>query len=277
MDKNLKIWIDLLVNKFTPVFKGKNLPHIYADFANGSGTAVAMDVFGRLGFKVTAFNTETDGKNINVDCGATHPEFLKSKMTAGPGGHPLVGISFDGDADRCIVIDETGKVVTGDVLMAALCLTSNAKTLISTIMFNSGTQKFLEQKGVELVRTKVGDRFIVEAIKQLDNISNIIAGEPSGHYVFPEIFLSGDGLLSALMILKMIVETGKPLNQLCGDIPMWPSILKNVTHEVESGEYWKGDARVLIRKSGTERLWRILVEAPTQKQCQEILDDILKK
>ena len=272
MNQKLKIWNDFLVDKFQDVFKGKKLPKLVMDFANGAGHEVAMEVLTRLGFEVEEHNTEKDGKNVNVKAGATYPTYLSEKMQSRTNA---IGFAFDGDADRCIVIDEQGEIVPADKLMAAFCLFKGAKTLISTVMLNTGIQKYLEDRDIKVIRTPVGERYVVEEFHTGKYGKNVVMGESSDHLVFPEFICASDGLVLVLSTLKMIVESGKSLHETVKPFPMWPSILKNVDFEVKGGEYYQDGARVLIRKSGTERLWRILVEGDTREKCEEILSQIL--
>jgi len=280
-------WQNFVVNCFKKSFHGKKLPKVYLDNGNGSGWRTAEKVFKRLGFDAEAFNTQSDGNDINVGCGATHPEFLSEKMTQKKvpllhGGvarrsrdgvvmSGVLGFSFDGDADRCVVFDENGTPVPGDVLLALLAEYINATTFVSTVMMNVGTEKWLRSKGIDVIRTPVGDRYV---LAEMLKAGAQLGGEASGHIIFPKIFMGGDGLLTALVTLEMLVLGGKPMSQLAASVTVWPSLMHNVEHEVPEGEYMRDGCRVLVRKSGTERLYRILVEGEDEEQCRNILNEL---
>jgi len=277
------LWQDMLVAKFAPVFKDKKLPQVVLDCANGSGASVAIDVFKRLGFDVEAHNTETDGVNINVNCGATCPEYLSERMKNG-----AVGFAFDGDADRCVASDENGSVVQGDVLLAVLARHLGIAKLVTTVMFNTGTEKWLNRHGVDVIRTPVGDKYVYAELKKLTTSSplrwgfsskegKVFGGEPSGHIIFPNLFPCGDGLITALVTLQIIVESNRPLCELCADVPIWPSILRNTPQDLPAGEYVREDVRVLVRKSGTENVTRVLVEGESLERCNAILSEIIRE
>jgi len=255
------LWQDFLITQFAPKFKNKKLPRVILDCANGSGASVAINVLKRLGFDVEAHNTETDGRNININCGALRPTLTG------------FGFAFDGDADRCIAVDEDGKIVHGDVLLAVLARHLKAAKLVTTVMFNTGTEKWLNQHGIDVIRTPVGDKYVYAALKS----GGKLGGEPSGHIIFPDIFPCGDGLVTALITLQMMVESGNSLSALCADVPIWPSILRNTPQDIAAGEYWRDGCRVLVRKSGTENTTRVLVEGESLQRCNEILTEIINK
>ena len=265
-----ELWQDLLVAKFAPVFKDKKLPRVVLDCANGSGSIVAQDVLKRLGFDVELHNVQTDGNNININCGAVYPGYLTGLIDG------QVGFAFDGDADRCVAVDESGTVVLGDILLAALARHLKTNKFVTTVMFNTGTEKWLNSHGVEVIRTPVGDKYVYAELKKLNNDGAVFGGEPSGHIIFPSLFPSGDGLVTALTVLQMIVEDGRTLRELCADIPVWPGILRNVTTDLPPGEFWKEGCRVLVRKSGTENVTRVLVEGENPERCNEVLLDVIR-
>lgn len=260
------MWCDYLVNKFAPIFAGKVLPKIAVDFANGSGTEVATTVFKRLGFDVDAYNAKPDGHNINHECGAIYPERVVRTRRVD------VGFAFDGDADRCVVLDDNGKAICGDALIAAFAVHLKSETVVSTIMFNSGAEKFLRDRGISVVRTNIGDRHIMQELKKHEKV---IGGEPSGHFFFPHIYPVCDGLVTALVTLQLVTETGRKIREITADIPILPSVLENTNMDIAGGEKNQDGARIIVRRSGTEHLTRIYIEAKTKKQCGQILEQIL--
>lgn len=266
-----KLWEDFLVGYFSPYLKKGG--HVVIDAAFGSGGAVAVNVLKRLGYEVTAFNTEQNGIKINDNCGATSLGFLCDQVSA-INIPTIAGFAFDGDADRCVVVNEHGKVVHGDVLLALLSRYLETPKLVTTVMFNTGVQRWLESHGIEITRTKVGDSYVIEAM-QNDVPDAKIGGETSGHIIFPDVFVSGDGLVTALMTLAMLEKNDLPVSKLCKQIPIWHSILKNVQTQHTAGEFWQDDVRVLIRKSGTENVTRIFVEGADIKKCEEVLHTII--
>ena len=263
------IWEDFLFAKFAPSFADKQLPRVAIDFANGSGANVALSVLKRLGFDVVACNNNPDGQNINLNCGAVHPDTGSlSKANAD------ICFSFDGDADRCMTLGSDGKLISTDVVLAVLSKYLGVKTLVSTTMFNGGVEQYLESQNIKLVRTNVGDRFVFAELKKHKG-GKIIGGEPSGHIIFPDILMAGDGFLCALVILEMVVATGKSIAELTAGIPLWKSILVNTAQDIPAGESVRDGCRVLIRKSGTEKVTRIYIEGETEEQCQATLKKIL--
>ena len=248
------------------------------DCANGGGSRVAPRVFGRLGAQVSSIAAEPDGDNINRDCGSTHPEALQSAVRR---VGAQIGIALDGDGDRCLLVDEKGQLVHGDGILTVLARQAMARgewqdpRLVATVMSNKGLTRALREVGVGLVTVDVGDRNVVEALRR-DNL--LLGGEQSGHIVFgPENFFIGDGVYTALRVLRVMRETGEPLSALAGHYRPFPQVLLNVpvsrkpalssvpclaaavqAIETELGE----DGRVLLRYSGTEDLARVMVEGP---------------
>jgi len=283
--KSIDLWTDYLVGKFAPVFAGKKLPRVAIDFANGSGADVAIDVLTRLGFELDVYNNAPDGNNINLNCGALYPEGLARVLATKVATQdffrkhhspPSVGFAFDGDADRCVVLDNAGAVIPGDVLLAFLAIHMGATDVVSTVMLNGGAEKYLESRGINVHRTAVGDRHVIAGVerclrrKSCEATSEastresrvVVAGEPSGHYVFPDIIMCDDGLVSALMVLKMFIENNGAFPPMP---PLWHSVMKNVTGDVPN-------MRILIRKSGTENLTRIYVEGENKDKVEQIVD-----
>jgi len=255
------------------------------DCANGSAYKAGPDLFDRLNASVEVFAADPDGTNINDGCGATHPEFLAGLA----GGR--IGLCFDGDADRLIAIDEDGKVANGDVIMAIIGrhMKSQGKLkknlVVATVMSNLGFRKSMAEAEIDVVETKVGDRYVMEALLEH---KGSIGGEQSGHVIFTDHAFSGDGLLTAVQLLNVVAGTGKELRELRAEsITEYPQVLQNLTvgrmvdlskadglwNEVADAEKELGeDGRVLVRASGTEPVVRIMVEASSEAQAKKYAD-----
>jgi phosphoglucosamine mutase len=255
------------------------------DCANGAAYQAAPALFERLKADVLSTSDAPDGSNINWNCGATHPEIL----AAVSGGR--IGFSFDGDADRLIVIDEDGKVANGDVVMAIVArhLKSQDKLkgnlLVATVMSNLGLHRSMEEADIELVVTQVGDRYVMEA---LDERKGLLGGEQSGHIIFTDSGSTGDGLMTAVRLLNVVAGTGKELRELRAEsIQEYPQVLVNVVvkrdADIDAADHlWEEvalveselgkDGRVLVRPSGTEPLVRIMVEASSQNDAEDYAD-----
>ena len=262
---------------------------IAIDCANGAAYRVAPEVLYELGASVLPFGTDPDGENINDGCGALYPEGLSSRiLSAGC----QIGIALDGDADRCILIDETGSVVDGDEILAIVAkeligtgmLARN--TIVSTVMSNLGLEVCLREMGGTMVRTPVGDRYVVE--EMLRGGFNV-GGEQSGHLVFLDHTTTGDGLISALLVLAIMVERQRPLSDLRKVMARFPQVLVNVpvrekrdvsdlpsvSTAVRAAEEALGDrGRVVVRYSGTELLARVMIEGENQDGIQALAEDI---
>jgi phosphoglucosamine mutase len=258
---------------------------IALDCANGAAYQAAPELFGRLKADVVSFGDAPDGTNINLDCGATHPEALAAAARG------RIGLSFDGDADRLIVVDEDGQVANGDVVMAVIARHLKANgglkndILVATVMSNLGLHKSMEEVGVELVTTKVGDRYVAEALAER---KGLLGGEQSGHIIFTDTGTTGDGLMTAVRLLDVVAGTGKELRELRAEaITEYPQVLVNVPvqrgadvdgaealwDEVRAVEEELGDdGRVLVRPSGTEPLVRVMVEALTATLASDYAD-----
>jgi phosphoglucosamine mutase len=268
---------------------------LVVDCANGAAYKVAPTALKELGAKVIELGVEPDGKNINHECGALHPDAL-SKAVLKHKAH--LGIALDGDADRLIVVDEKGKVVDGDAIMA-ICTGELVarkelakKTLVSTVMSNIGLERAVAKWGVKVVRTKVGDRYVVEEMRKH---GYSLGGEQSGHLVFIDHATTGDGTLAALQVLAVMCRAGKPMSELTKIFEPVPQVLLNVmvkekrelsnlptVQKVIAGVEKKlgKDGRVLVRYSGTEPKVRVLVEgvdAKKIKQHAEEIGDSLRK
>lgn len=263
---------------------------VVIDCANGGASRVAPRVLGRLGAQVTAIHAEPDGDNINRDCGSTHPEDLQAVVRK---NGAAIGIALDGDGDRCILVDETGQLVHGDHILT-ICARHAMETgaladprIVATVMSNRGLHRALREVGVSVLTVDVGDRNVVECLRR-EGLA--IGGEQSGHIVFgADNHHIGDGIYTALRVLRVLRETGRPLSELAAPYQPFPQVLVNVPvsskpHlskipnvalavqrlEEELGE----DGRVLLRYSGTEPLARVMIEGPEvdtiQRQAQAL-------
>ena len=271
---------------------------IVVDCANGSAATTAPILFDKLGLDVILMNYEYDGYNINDKAGSTHMEGLVKKVKKLKAD---VGIAYDGDADRCLMIDENGELVDGDQIMAisSLAMKNSKKltnnTLVGTVMSNLGLVKFCEQYGIDFVATKVGDRYVLEKMLECNYK---VGGEQSGHLIFKDFANTGDGELTSIQILNTMTKEGKKLSELANIMKRYPQVLINVNVKEEAkGQYendgdvteviqkieaeMAGEGRVLIRPSGTEALIRVMIEGLDQKvidkQAKEIADVIKKK
>ena len=260
---------------------------LVVDCANGAAYNVAPMVLRELGAKVDVIGNKPDGMNINAGCGAVHPEPLR-KAVLEHGAH--VGIALDGDADRAIFVCEEGKVIDGDHIMAALGLDLHRNgqlaknTIVGTVMSNFGLELALAQAGITLVRTAVGDRYLLE--RMLADGFNF-GGEQSGHFIFLDHNTTGDGLISALQVLSLMKRTGKPLSELAKAMTAVPQVLLNVKVSKkpklelfpelqsaigESERRLNGSGRVLVRYSGTEPVLRIMIEGERDTLIREEAD-----
>ncbi|MFM7143410.1 MAG: phosphoglucosamine mutase [Alphaproteobacteria bacterium] len=262
---------------------------VVVDAANGAGYRVGPEVIEELGAKVTAIACEPDGENINRDCGALHPQGLQARVRE---TGAQVGIALDGDADRCLLVDERGELVDGDQILAIAArelvrgeALANRK-VVATVMSNLGLEVALREIGCELLRTPVGDRYVVEAMVR-HGVN--LGGEQSGHVLFLEHNTTGDGLVTALAILAIMAETGRPLSELARAMTRYPQVLVNVRvrerrdftrvpgvagvlADVEAALGDRG--RVLLRASGTEPLYRVMVEGEDESEVRRFAEAI---
>ena len=267
---------------------------ILVDCANGAASATAARLFDRFSkLRTDVINADPDGVNINDQCGSTHMDALAAMVKA---GHYDMGIAFDGDADRCLAVDETGVLVDGDQMIAIFATEMKRKgslrqnTAVVTVMSNYGFMNFARESGITVKTTKVGDRYVLETM--LAEGYNI-GGEQSGHIIFTDYMTTGDGQLSAIQLMAAMKETGKTLSQLTKVITILPQVLVNMeaTVDMKAGlaesleisaavraceEELAGEGRVLIRPSGTEPLIRVMVEGPSQEQITDIAHRIVK-
>ncbi|MBU0480443.1 MAG: phosphoglucosamine mutase [Proteobacteria bacterium] len=263
--------------------------HIVLDCAHGATYGVAPHVFEELGAKVTAIGVTPNGRNINDECGALYPQLMAEKVRE---LNADIGIALDGDGDRLIVVDEKGEIVDGDQIMA-LCASDlmirrklRKKTLVATVMSNLGLEVAMTDIGAKLVRTNVGDRYVVEEMRKNDYC---FGGEQSGHLIFLDHNTTGDGILAALQVLAIMIKREKPLSELAGIIELFPQTLKNVrTSRRIVPESIKGFAeqvtaherklgrrgRILVRPSGTEPVIRVMVEGANETLIHSIADDL---
>ncbi len=260
------------------------------DCANGAAYRAAPEVLWELGAEVTAMGVAPNGTNINLDCGSTAPE-RAAQMVVEQGAD--IGICLDGDADRVMLIDETGKVADGDQLMALFATEWAAEgrlakdTLVATVMSNLGLERYLEAQGLHLLRTAVGDRYVVEAMR---SGGYNLGGEQSGHIVMTDWATTGDGLLAGLHFLAAMVGTGKRASELAAVFETIPQMLKNVRYQagktpledknvrkvIEEAEgTLAGKGRLLIRKSGTEPLIRVMAECEDAALLEQVVDGIV--
>ena len=256
---------------------------VVVDGAQGAASVLAPQVYRAAGAQVVEISCEGDGWRINDGCGATHPEALAAAVVEH--GADL-GVAHDGDADRCIVVDATGRVVNGDQVLGLLALARQdaglpgSDVLVATVMSNLGLHLAMREAGIEVVTTAVGDRYVLEAMLAGDHR---LGGEQSGHVVLRDFATTGDGLLTALQVMDRVARTGRPLAELAGAVTLLPQVLQNVRAErsratdpdvldaVAREEGLLGQTgRVLLRASGTEPLVRVMVEAQTAEQAAEV-------
>ena len=263
--------------------------HIVADCANGAAAAVAPEIFRRLGGGVTLLNISPNGLNINDDCGALHPDYVAAEVEARGAG---LGLTFDGDADRCMVAGAHRKVINGDAILLMTARDLKTRGLLSgdlvvaTTMSNMGLEAALRRSGIRMLRAPVGDRYVLE---QMQQHNAALGGEQSGHILFPHLATTGDGLLTALVVLDLIARTGKSVDELTADLRVFPQVIVNVkvrekkpldsipavadAIRVAEAEL-KDSGRVVIRYSGTEALARVMIEAESEEAMRRHADAI---
>jgi len=262
------------------------------DCANGAATAEAPELFRNLGVQATFTHVTPDGRNINEGCGALHPDAL-GKAVAAAGGKFDLGVTFDGDADRALFCDGTGRVVNGDgvLLVTARDLKAQGKlagdTVVATTMSNMGVEIALKNSGIRMLRANVGDKYVLE---EMLKTNATLGGEQSGHIIFRDgDATTGDGLLTALRVMDVIVRSGKSLAELVSDLKVFPQKIQNVRvrekipfaqvpevqHAIEAAERdLDGNGRVVVRYSGTEALARVMVEAESEEKMLEVTKGI---
>ena len=280
-------YIGYLISLATRSYKNMR---VGLDCANGSAWMIAKSVFDALGAKTYVINAEPNGLNINTNAGSTHIEVLQSFVKE---NHLDVGFAFDGDADRCIAVDDTGAVIDGDLILYVCGTymkengTLENNTIVTTVMSNFGLYKALDQAGISYEKTAVGDKYVYE---NMVKNGHRIGGEQSGHIIFSKYANTGDGILTAIKIMEVILEKKMPLSKLASPVKIYPQVLKNV--RVKSKPEAQNDAdvqasvqsvadslgdtgRILVRESGTEPLIRVMVEAETMEECEKYVDAVI--
>ena len=262
---------------------------IVIDCANGAASSVAPGIFRGLGLEVDVLHAQPDGRNINDACGSTHPEDLQRAVVA---SGAALGLAFDGDADRLLAVDERGELVDGDQLIALFARDLHDRgelagnRVVVTVMSNLGFRLAMDEQGIEVVETPVGDRHVLEALART---SSSLGGEQSGHIVFADRATTGDGVLSGVQLVDLVGRTQTPLSTLAGEVmDRLPQVMRNVRLEHRRDDIAEAIAgeiaaveqslgargRVLIRLSGTEPLVRVMVEAPTLVQAEDAADNL---
>ena len=280
-------YIGYLISLGMYSFKGMK---VGLDCANGSSWNIAKNVFDAMGAKTYVINADPDGYNINTNAGSTHIEGLQ-KFVVDNGLD--VGFAYDGDADRCLCVDEKGNVVTGDHILYIYgkYMKERGKllmnTVVTTVMSNFGLYKAFDELGIDYAKTAVGDKYVYEYMM---NNGCRVGGEQSGHIIFSKYASTGDGILTSLKIMEVMMAKKKTLSQLCEGLTIYPQVLKNV--RVKDKPTAQGDpdvqaavaevaaklgdtGRILVRESGTEPVIRVMVEAPTQEICQQYVDQVV--
>ncbi len=261
------------------------------DVANGASWQIAKSVFDALGAKTYVMNDNPDGYNINTDCGSTHIEHLQ-KFVVENGLD--VGFAYDGGADRCLAVDEKGNVITGDhtLYIYGLYMKERGKLLnnkvVTTVMSNFGLYKALDKVGIDYDKTKVGDKYVYENMVQT---GNRIGGEQSGHIIFSKYETTGDGILTSLKLMEVMLARGKSMSELAAPVVFYPQVLKNVRvkskpeaqndPDVQAAvaavaEELGDEGRILVRESGTEPVIRVMVEADTDEICEKYVDQVIE-
>ncbi len=262
---------------------------VAVDCAHGAASNLAPHLFSSLGAEVIAFNDRPNGRNINDDCGSLHLDKLQAKVLETKAD---LGVAFDGDADRALFVDETGAIVDGDATLWIMAKAMKAKgelrsgKVIATVMSNIGLELALKSLGVELVRSSVGDKYVLE---ELLRSGSEIGGEQSGHIIFPQNSLVGDGMMTALRVFKAVVESGRPFSEAVDGFKRYPQILVNVKvgekrpfdevgairkASAETEKILAGSGRLLLRYSGTENLARVMIEGKDQEQIEALANGL---
>lgn len=283
IDQHLRqLYIDTLLKSFA----GLDLSgmKIAVDLANGAAITTTPEVLTAFGANVTCFSNEPDGRNINENCGSEHPKFLSQRMA----GFDL-GILHDGDADRCILLSENGEQIHGDKIMGVLAAKLKTEgrlpgdTVVATIMSNKGLEDYLLSRGIKLMRTKVGDKYVLEG---MISIGANFGGERSGHIIFLDRSTTGDGLITALEFLRLMQLTHRTAADLSKEVEDYPQVLMNVPvvdKSVAEHPFLKREIekyverfRIVVRASGTERLVRVMVEGKDENEVRTIAEQFCK-
>ncbi|MCR4634500.1 MAG: phosphoglucosamine mutase [Erysipelotrichaceae bacterium] len=280
-------YIGYLISMSKYSFKGKK---VGLDLANGAAWQIARSVFEALGAKTYVINDEPNGFNINTDCGSTHIEHLQKFVVE---NRLDIGFAYDGDADRCLCVDEKGNIVTGDHIMYVygLYMKERGKLInnkvVTTVMSNFGLYKALDKVGIEYEKTKVGDKYVYE---NMVRNGHRIGGEQSGHIIFTKYATTGDGILTSLKMMEVMLAKEKPMSELAAPVVFYPQVLKNVRvkskpeaqndPDVQAAvkkvaEALGDNGRILVRESGTEPVIRVMVEAGTHEECERYVDEVI--
>ncbi len=280
-------YIGYLISIATRSFKGRK---VALDCSNGSASTIAKSVFDALGADTRVINNTPNGLNINTNCGSTHIEILQQYVKENGCD---VGFAYDGDADRCIAVDENGNEVNGDLILyicGKYMKESGAlfnNTVVTTVMSNFGLYKAFDKEGISYVKTAVGDKYVYENMSQN---GNCLGGEQSGHIIFSKHATTGDGILTSLKVMEVMLEKKETLAKLASEVEVFPQVLKNVrVHDKQKAQddplvqaevakvtkALGADGRILLRQSGTEPLVRVMVEAATKEQCQQCVDQVI--
>ncbi|HEX8290728.1 MAG TPA: phosphoglucosamine mutase, partial [Pyrinomonadaceae bacterium] len=262
---------------------------VVADCANGAASELAPALLSRLGARVVATFDAPDGRNINLDCGSLHTDVLCARVVE-EGAH--LGVAYDGDADRALFVDAAGRLVDGDATLWVLAKRMQERgelagdRVVATVMSNIGLELALRSRGVELLRTDVGDKYVLE---ELLRTGSALGGEQSGHIIFPRSSLAGDGMLTTVNLLRAVVESGRPLEELTEGFRRYPQVLVNVRvreklpfEEVEEvarasrevRERLGEGGRLLLRYSGTESLARVMIEGQSQAEIDALAEGL---
>ena len=280
-------YIGYLISLARNSYKGRR---VGLDCANGSAWMIAKSVFDALGATTFAINCDPDGTNINRNAGSTHIEHLQQYVI----NNKLdVGFAFDGDADRCLAVDEKGNVVNGDQIIYIYARHMRDRgnlpdnTVVTTIMSNFGLYQALDEVGIKYKKTDVGDRFVSECMRENDHL---LGGEQSGHIIFGKYAMTGDGVLTAIKVMQAMIDRDMPLSKLADPCRMYPQVLKNVQVDDKDGTLndpvvqaavkaaeakLAGSGRVLLRKSGTEPVLRVMAEAREKMACEEAVNTMI--
>ena len=291
VEDDMKMYRKFLQSTVKTSFSGYK---VVVDTANGASYRVAAKVLQNLGAEVVVINNTPTGKNINLKCGSTHPEKLCQAVKVFEAD---MGIAYDGDADRLIAVDEQGEILDGDIIISIIAMNLlkknmlNSNKVVTTVQSNMGVEKYLEENGIRLIRANVGDRYVLEKMRE-QGLN--LGGEQSGHVIMLDYNTTGDGILSSIQLMQAFIETGKKLSELRKEVTLWPQKMINVIVDKEKKFNWDknenlmnfiyekeeeiyGNGRILVRASGTENLIRVMVEAKTDEIVDKILNEVVEK
>ncbi len=261
------------------------------DCSNGSASAIAKSVFDALGAETHVIHAEPNGTNINMGCGSTHIEELQKYVI---GNHLDIGFAYDGDADRCFCVDDQGHIVNGDLILyvCGVYMKQNGElknnTVVTTIMSNIGLYKAFDAVGIQYEKTDVGDKNVYECMR---NYGHRLGGEESGHIIFSKYATTGDGILTSIKLMEVMLSEKRKMSELISPVTIYPQVLKNIrvtdkpaalndedvkTAIQEVNESLQGNGRILVRESGTEPVIRVMVEAETEQKAEECVDRVIE-